>query len=80
MSAPTPCRELTCTGIFAFLLGKLNPKTGKRANVPVDWDTLSTDEKERYESGERFNFDRTLGHVSHYETCTKPNQFTKAKK
>jgi hypothetical protein len=80
MSAPTPCREPGCPGLFAFLKGKLNPKTGKRANVPVDWNTLTSLEMNRYLAGESFDFDKTLGHVSHYETCTNPGKFTKGKK
>ena len=80
MSAPTPCRELTCTGLIAWLAGKVNPKTGTPANVPVDWDSLSNDEKERYERGERFGYDKSAGHYSHYETCTKPGRFAKGKK
>lgn len=77
MSAPTPCRELTCTGLIAWLIGKVNVNTGKPANVPVDWDSLSTDEKEQYERGERFDFDKSKGHRPHYETCTKPQSFAK---
>jgi hypothetical protein len=35
MSGPTPCRELTCNGLIAWLKGKVNHKTGLPATVPV---------------------------------------------
>jgi len=76
MSEPTPCRELTCNGLIAWLKGKVNPKTGLPATVPVEWDSLTNDEKERYELGERFDRDPSR-HRLHAQTCTNPGRFFK---
>ncbi len=79
MSAPMTCRELTCHGLFAYLRGAFNAKTGRHANVPVDWDTMSNDEKEAYEREEALEYEKGR-HVSQFLTCKNPKRFTRPKK
>ena len=75
MSRPTPCRELTCTGLIAWLK---NPQTA--SVCPVDWDSLTTDEKETYMRREDLYFVPMSHHRMHHKTCTKPGRFTKENK
>ena len=77
---PIPCRSNICEGRFAYLLGKLNPKTGKYSAVPVDWDSISEVDRVSYLAGISLSFNRSIGHRSHYETCAEPGRFTRRKK
>lgn len=61
-----PCREESCRKPIIYLK---NPATGK--TVPVDAETVGADHD---------HYDRELGHVSHFLTCTAPGRFSKGKR
>jgi hypothetical protein len=64
MTTAVPCKEESCRKPIVWLR---NPETGK--TVPVDAETVGADHD---------HYDRALGHVSHFLTCTKPNRFSGA--
>lgn len=74
------CDEPNCRKKMIFLF---NPKSKKM--VPVDYDTLTTDEvnliENKAKKKELYDADVVLcfngnHHVSHFKTCTKPNLFS----
>jgi len=77
------CEEPSCMKKFIFLL---NPRT--KAMVPVDYDSLTSDEVKLIELAPKkrseFKADVVLcfneqHHVSHFKTCKKPNLFSSKK-
>lgn len=64
MGASRPCRSIRCHGEVCFLLDPARP--GKF--IPVDWDSLTREEKDRLEQHGPFEYEEGR-HRHHRETC-----------
>lgn len=66
------CAYEPCSKVFYFLL---NTKTGKY--VPVDADSMTTEEKQDILINKKTIFYDGLRHISHFKTCLDPDRFSK---
>lgn len=66
------CRGPNCKQLIVFLI---NTDTGK--SVPVDYSSLTMDEKKGMESGVNVLYNK-VHHIIHYKTCPDRDRFHKS--
>lgn len=71
MKAVQNCKS--CFHAIVFL------RTATGNQIPVNVETISPEEKVKYESGEEVSF-RYGVHISHFATCNNSSKFRKDKK